>query len=156
MRHATQNNALTLQTYHNTNNHTFNRELTILHTLAQLNFLVSLCLAMYGPYKVPRDVMAGGGSGDKLPLPIKCSQWSPIASENQVQLLAFPCGLATIPSGTVSTNRRRGKKRATGASKPDASSRWGSSTLVGSSSRRRKTPISNLRCLAAIPTHEKG
>ncbi|KAK3871116.1 hypothetical protein Pcinc_023762 [Petrolisthes cinctipes] len=48
---------------------------------------------------------------------------SQTASDNQVQLLAFSCGLATKPSGTVSTNRRRGERWNSGASKPVASGR---------------------------------
>ena len=56
-------------------------------------------------------VKAGGDSGDKLPLPIKCSQWrtSQTASDNQVQLLAFTCGLATKPGGTVPLTREGAK-----------------------------------------------
>ena len=34
--------------------------------------------------------------------------------------------------------------------------RWGSSALVGSPPRRRKTPIPNLRCLATSPSSGKG
>ena len=77
---------------------------------------------------VSKVVTAGGGSGDKLPLPIKFSQWraSQIASDNQVQLLAFPCGLATKPGETVSTNRRRGE----GGPLAPQTSRFGQMRLV--------------------------
>ena len=92
---------------------------------------------------VPKVVIVGSGTGDKLPALIKCSSWraSKIASENQVQLLACSCGLISKPGGTAFT----------GALQPVASGRWGSTTCEGSSSRGRKTLISNLRCLAAFP-----
>ena len=46
---------------------------------------------------------AGGGGGDKRPLLKKCSHGTrtSIASDNQVQLLAFSCGLVFKPGGTV-------------------------------------------------------
>ena len=86
------------------------------------------------------------------------AQWlaSHIASDNQVQLLAFSCGLVPKPGGSDSTDRRRGERRLTGAYKPVASGRWGSSTLVGNLSRRRITLNKNLHCLVGTPICGKG
>ena len=61
--------------------------------------------------KGSKVVKARGDSGDKLPLPIKCSQWrmSQTATDNQVYLLALTCGLATKPGGTVPLTREGAK-----------------------------------------------
>lgn len=69
---------------------------------------VASCMLLNTGSKV---VMPRSGSGDKLPLLIKCVSWraSQVAFDNRIQLLAFTCGLATEPGGTVSTDRRRGK-----------------------------------------------
>ena len=94
---------------------------------------------------------AGGGDRDKLLSPIKSFQW------HASQIASYDWLSNSWPSRgeTVFTNRR-GQGRITGALKPAASGRWTLSALEGSSSRGRKTLISNLRCLAAIPNPGKG
>jgi len=69
------------------------------------------CINKQDHERAPMVVIAGDGSGDKLPLQIKCLQWlaSPTVSDNQVRLLAYSCWVATKPGGTASTDRRRDK-----------------------------------------------
>lgn len=81
----------------------------------------------------PKVVIAGDGSGDKLPFPIKYSQCraSQTASDNQIQLLAFAGGLATKPGGTVPTNRRvKGGLRADEARQPWMATHLGEEKLL--------------------------
>lgn len=54
-------------------------------------------------------VIAGSGCKDKLSLPISASK-AHIASNSQVQILAFSCGLVSGPGRTVSTDRKGGER----------------------------------------------
>ena len=79
-----------------------------------------------------------------------------MASDNQVQLLACSSGLVSKPGGTASTDRRRGEGGYPALQNQSLRADGGSSTWEGSSSRGRKTLISNLRCLAAYPATGKA
>ena len=75
---------------------------------------------------VPKVVIAGSGTGDKLPVLIKCSSWraSQIAPDNQVQLLKCSCGTALSPAelllltGEGARARQPGKVAHLGEGKP--------------------------------------
>lgn len=54
-------------------------------------------------------VIAGSGCEDKLSLPISACK-SHTASNSQVQILAFSCGLVSKPGRTISTDRKRGER----------------------------------------------
>ena len=71
------------------------------------------------------------------------------ASINQVQLLA--CSRRNCFYW-----QEKGWRRISGALKPVAWGRWGSSAVEGSSPRGRKTLITNLRSLAGYPTAGKA
>lgn len=54
-------------------------------------------------------VIAGSGCEDQISLPISASK-AQVASNSQVQILAFSCGLVSEPGRTISIDRKRGEK----------------------------------------------